>query len=399
MTDNLPAVRRPNEVATTDTDSWIQVMGPLVKLAEQVASTEFVPKQLRGKPAAVTAALLYGREVGLPPMTSLTMTHVIEGKPAMSAEAMRALVLAAGHDIEVLESTGSICRMRGRRRGSETWTPVEWTWDMARHAEVTGKDNWRHYPRQMLQARCTAELARLVFPDVIHGFRSVEELDDMGETASVEPSPPADPKTTVRRSRAAKKTPASTPPPVEAGRQRPPTPQGVPLPGEDGFGDIAGPGEVPLAGEPPAGTSSPEGASPPDPDAPSGPSPQTGAPEDPLRGAEAGADPAEAEAVDTLEPPSGAPPAPEQGAVEEDDRPERASKPQLTRIRLTFNGLGLTGEDSRDQRLTLVSRIVGRRVESTTHLSKDEASSVIDTLGRVRSLGDLEALLEATGAE
>ena len=51
--------------------SWIALMEPAVELAKAVANTEFVPKSLRGNPAAITAAILYGDEVGLGPMQSL----------------------------------------------------------------------------------------------------------------------------------------------------------------------------------------------------------------------------------------------------------------------------------------------------------------------------------------
>lgn len=371
MTDNLPAVRPSNEVATADTDSWIQVMGPLVKLAESVASTEFVPKQLRGKPAAVTAALLYGREVGLPPMTALTMTHVIEGKPAMSAEGMRALVLAAGHDIETLESTGGMCRMRGRRRGSETWTPVEWSIDSARAAGLLAKDNWKNYPRQMLQARTTAELCRLVFPDVIHGFRATEELDDILEEAPSAPAAPASMTTVKRTARTAKKAPAAAALPAAETKQRPPAPEGVPLPGEDGYDDVVPGGEA----VPPTPAASPS------PTAPESVTPtDSGAPEQPNE------DPPAADVEPATE------------AVEDKSKSNWATRPQLTRIRLTLNGFGMVGEQTREARLTLVGRIVGREIDSTTHLTVDEASAVIDTLARVRSIADLEALLDANEA-
>jgi hypothetical protein len=93
---------------------------------------------------------------------------------------MRALVLAAGHEIVFDETTGAICRVRGRRLRSTDWTPIEWSIDMARAAGLLRRGSaWEFYPRDMLVARATTALCRLLFPDVIHGFRSVEELDDM----------------------------------------------------------------------------------------------------------------------------------------------------------------------------------------------------------------------------
>ena len=51
-------------------------------LAVQIAQTEFVPASLRGKPAAVMAAMLTGHEVGIGPMMALKQIHVVEGRPA-----------------------------------------------------------------------------------------------------------------------------------------------------------------------------------------------------------------------------------------------------------------------------------------------------------------------------
>ena len=71
------------------------------KTAQKIANTPFVPSAFRGKPEAVFAAILYGAELGIGPMQSLNCIHVIEGKPSMAPELMRALVAKAGHRIDV----------------------------------------------------------------------------------------------------------------------------------------------------------------------------------------------------------------------------------------------------------------------------------------------------------
>ena len=98
---NLPAVRQEAPVATADTDSWVQMMGPLVKLAESVATTEFVPKNLRGKPAAVTAALLEG-EVSLQPRPVAASGALVSTvKVALAAEPVSRLP-AESEDVPAL---------------------------------------------------------------------------------------------------------------------------------------------------------------------------------------------------------------------------------------------------------------------------------------------------------
>lgn len=157
--------------------AWVELMRPAAELASQIAGTEFVPKNLRENPAAIAACVLYGDEVGLGPLQSLSKIAVIDGKPTLAAEAMRSLIFAAGHELWVEESSGTKVTVVGRRHGSEQTTRVTWTLDDARQANLAGRQNWRMYPRQMLLARATAELARLIFADAIGGLSATEELE------------------------------------------------------------------------------------------------------------------------------------------------------------------------------------------------------------------------------
>ena len=74
-----------------DTLGSPDVLNTAHKLASQINGTDFVPKAFRGKPEAVMAALLTGRELGLGPMTALQRIHVIEGK-AGRYDALRLVV-------------------------------------------------------------------------------------------------------------------------------------------------------------------------------------------------------------------------------------------------------------------------------------------------------------------
>lgn len=346
MSENLPAVRTGPAPLARDTDSWTTVMGDIARLAEHIAGTEFVPRGLRGNVPATAAAVLYGREIGLPPMASLTQIHVIEGRPALSAEGMRALILAAGHELVVTETTGALCTIRGRRRYSEHWTTVTWTLDMARAAGILGKPVWKSYPRQMLQARATTELARLIFADVIRGLASIEELEDMAGANGT--SPAAAPSTRVRRGR---KAPGLGPAPAED--------DGPPLDDSSEPAPDAGSEESLIPGE--------VDSTPPSPGPPAG-----GPTEDaqPPVASEAG------------------PP------VEPDPGPRRATRPQHRLIMLALDKqFGVPGDD-REERLYLCGRVLRRELASFNDLTLDEASHLIETFGRVKDRAALNALLD-----
>lgn len=150
------------------------------KTAQRVAGTPFVPSAFRGKPEAVFAAILFGEELGIGPMQALSSIHVIEGKPGMSPELMRALVARAGHRIDVKEASGTKVVLWGKRCDNDSEATVTWTMEDAKLAGLAGRGAWKTYPRAMLLARATSELCRMVFADVVAGLSYTPE-----ENASV----------------------------------------------------------------------------------------------------------------------------------------------------------------------------------------------------------------------
>ena len=225
--------------APRDTDTWVAMVEPVARLATDLANTDFIPAALRGKPAAIAAAMLYGREIGLEPMQALQSIDVIEGRPAISAEMARALALSAGHEIHVEESTTQRCVVRGRRAGTRDWTTITWTMDDAKRAGLDGRQNWRKHPRRMLQARATSELAHLLFADAVGGmpFTVEEAIDDSDAAGQIGAEQPA--RTAQRSRRAARPAPAAAEPPP------PPADSAPPLPGDPGFDGGEPPAEEP----------------------------------------------------------------------------------------------------------------------------------------------------------
>lgn len=232
-------------------DGWVQVLDDVSRLANFIAETDFVPRALRNRPAAVTACILTGRELGIGPMQSLKSIHMVQGVPSLAAEYKRARALAAGHDITFDETNSTRCIIRGRRAGTERWVTIQWNIDMARRAKLAGKDVWQQYPQRMLQARASSELCDLLFPDASLGLATMEVLEDGGIvtesgeivdaatgelTTSATPAIEAARPRTARR--AAPKNASPAPAAQSAASATPPPSQGAgealpPLPGED----------------------------------------------------------------------------------------------------------------------------------------------------------------------
>ncbi|MEU8623238.1 hypothetical protein [Streptomyces sp. NPDC048669] len=187
--NTLPALA-PTE-GTNALMAWAQEASLAYDMAQKLAVTSFVPQSLRGKPGDIAAAILAGSELGLKPMATLKSIDIIQGTPALRAHAMRAVIQRQGHEIELVESTDEKCRMRGRRKNSETWQEVLWDIPRAQRLGLLAKDQWKKQPKAMLVARATGELCRLIASDALHGMAYVsEELEGTVHGEIAQPRPP-----------------------------------------------------------------------------------------------------------------------------------------------------------------------------------------------------------------
>lgn len=182
MTDTPTAVEpAPATPAPSSKSREAEHLNMLWKLAHMTSDTEMVPRVLRGRPDAALAVMVYGHELGLQPMTALREVFIIEGTPSCSAKLMRALIYRAGHRLDFVEVSRERVVVKGERKvapgdaRSGAVATVSWEIEDAKLAGLAGKDVWKKYPRSMLCARATSELARLIFPDVTIGY-TPEEL-------------------------------------------------------------------------------------------------------------------------------------------------------------------------------------------------------------------------------
>lgn len=164
-------------------------------VAKALSTTSFVPTAMRGKPDEIAAAILFGREIGLPPMVALQSVHVIEGRPSLSALAMRGKAQAAGVRFRLIEANSTRVKYAALPPGETEWTEVLWTMDRAKQLGLATKSNWLKQPQAMLIARATSELCRLVAANLFLGYPySSEELRDGKNNfdgPEYDPPPPA----------------------------------------------------------------------------------------------------------------------------------------------------------------------------------------------------------------
>lgn len=158
--------------------AWASSLSAAKQIGAALCNTSFVPATFKGKPEEAAAAILFGDEIGLSPTQSLQSVYVISGKPALYARAMVAIVLAAGHEIETVRKTPTEVVVRGRRRGSESWTTETWTLARAQKAGYASNKKYATDPEAMLYSRAAADICRQIAPDALAGIGySVEELE------------------------------------------------------------------------------------------------------------------------------------------------------------------------------------------------------------------------------
>lgn len=130
-------------------------------------------------PDQAMALMLVAQAEGMHPAIAARDFHVIQGRPALKADAMLARFQAAGGKVRWIAYTDArVAATFSHPAGGEV--EVEWTFEQAKRVGLTGKDVWRQYPRAMLRARVVSEGIRTVFPGVAVGVYTPEEIGDMG---------------------------------------------------------------------------------------------------------------------------------------------------------------------------------------------------------------------------
>jgi 5'-3' exonuclease len=137
--------------------------------------------QAHGNAESIFAIILRGRALGIDATTALDSFHVIQGKPTMSADLMVGLVINSkkARYFKCVETTSEKAVYKTHRKDDPDPEPTPLTFSIedARKLGLTNKDNWRKQPKTMLRHRCAAALSRLVYPDVVGGLYTPEEIE------------------------------------------------------------------------------------------------------------------------------------------------------------------------------------------------------------------------------
>lgn len=171
--------------ASAGSDEWAMALEPQTPAAAWKIAGAFFDSRLFGginSREGVFSAIMMGRTLGVPAATILRNTYVVKGKLSLSAQFQIGLVLKSGKAdfFKCVESTANKAVWRTHRRGDPDpqATVCEWTIDDAEKAGLIrqNQDTWGKYPKQLLRWRAGLDLCRMVYPDLVGGLYSPDEL-------------------------------------------------------------------------------------------------------------------------------------------------------------------------------------------------------------------------------
>ncbi|NQW57438.1 MAG: recombinase RecT [Polynucleobacter sp.] len=127
---------------------------------------------------SVLALMAVAQAEGLHPATAARDFHIIQGRPALKADAMLARFQNAGGKVEwEVYSDEKVTGLFSHPNGGSL--AVTWTIEQAKRIGlVKPGSGWEKFPRAMLRSRCISEGIRSVFPGSVTGFYSPEEVAD-----------------------------------------------------------------------------------------------------------------------------------------------------------------------------------------------------------------------------
>lgn len=190
----LPATQEPLALSVavpTAVSMWndVKLMNMSFRTAKMLSCSALVPDAYRNSPENCLVAIDIANRIGLSPMMVMQNLYVVKGKPSWSGSFCAAAINGSGRFTpleyvfvgeEGKPSWGcyatAVRISTGNRCSSDTVTI-----QMANAEGWFGKpgSKWKTMPRQMMMYRAAAFFARAHCSDILLGYHTVEEIQDV----------------------------------------------------------------------------------------------------------------------------------------------------------------------------------------------------------------------------
>jgi hypothetical protein len=144
--------------------------------------------------AQAVTKIMAGRELGVPPVASMTGIYIVKGKPALGANLIAACVKRSGkYNYRVLQHDPTVCEIEFQELIGGKWEACGVSKFSLEDAKRMGTQNMDKFPRNMLFARAMSNGAKWYCADVFIGgvyvpdeLGAVVTYDATGEIQKVE---------------------------------------------------------------------------------------------------------------------------------------------------------------------------------------------------------------------
>lgn len=161
----------------------VRTMDDAERAAKAMSASGFFADSKSAAQAVVK--ILAGSELGFGPFASMTGVHIIQNRPTLAANLIAAAVKRSGkYNYRVIQHTDKICSI-DFYEGTDRVGNSTYTWEEAQAAQLTIKDNWKKFPRNMLFARAISNGQKWYAPDAFNGA-TVYTPDELGATEDAE---------------------------------------------------------------------------------------------------------------------------------------------------------------------------------------------------------------------
>ena len=190
----LPATQEPlalNVAVPTAVSMWndVKLMNMSFRTAKMLSCSALVPDAYRNSPENCLVAIDIANRIGLSPMMVMQNLYVVKGKPSWSGSFCAAAINGSGRfspleyvfvGEEGKPSWGCYATAVRLSNGSRCSSDIV-TMQMANAEGWTSKpgSKWKTMPRQMMMYRAAAFFARAHCSDILLGYHTMEEVQDM----------------------------------------------------------------------------------------------------------------------------------------------------------------------------------------------------------------------------
>lgn len=166
-----------------------KMLNLISKLANMYASSSLVPDTYKGNPNNCFVALELAARMNVSPVLVMQNLYIVQGKPSWAGQACKALIDGCGKFKNseyvmrgsVEDGTLSCYLQAVNVKTGKLVKGTEVSLKMALDEGWMNKNGskWKTMPEQMLKYRAAAFFARTECPEVLMGFQTADEIEDV----------------------------------------------------------------------------------------------------------------------------------------------------------------------------------------------------------------------------